>query len=68
VGTLLYYARAVNCTALVALSSLSSEQSRATKATNVKIAQLLDYFATYPDATLKYIASDMVLKIHSDAG
>jgi hypothetical protein len=29
--------------------------------------QLLDYLATYPDATLRYHASDMILHIHSDA-
>jgi hypothetical protein len=68
VGTLLYYARAVDGTALVALSSLSSQQSKATEATQTAVHQLLDYFATLPNAILKFSASDMILKIHSDAG
>jgi hypothetical protein len=67
-STTLYYARAVDGTALVALSSLSSQQSRATEATKTAVNQLLDYFATLPNAKLRYHGSDMVLKIHSDAG
>ena len=31
------------------------------------IHKLLDYCATYPDATLRYKASDMIVKAHSDA-
>ena len=34
-----------------------------TKVTN----HLLDYLATYPDATMRFYASDMILNIHSDA-
>jgi hypothetical protein len=67
VGTLLYYARAIDSTMGVALSSLSSEQSTATANTEAKITQLLDYAATHPDATVRYHGSDMQLKIHSDA-
>ncbi len=68
VGSLLYYSRAVDCTMGVTLSTLSSEQSKATKKINAKLTQLLDYCATHPDAFLQYNASDMILKIHSDAG
>ncbi len=32
-----------------------------------KVKQLLDYLATYPDATIRFKASDMILNIHSDA-
>jgi hypothetical protein len=32
-----------------------------------KTGRLLDYPATYPDATIRYHASDMILHIHSDA-
>jgi hypothetical protein len=28
---------------------------------------MMDYFATHPDATIRYHASDMILHIHSDA-
>jgi hypothetical protein len=68
VGTLLYYGRAVDSTLLVALSSLASRQSHATALTNRDIKQLLDYCSTHPDAILQYSASNMVLRIHSDAG
>ena len=66
-GTLLYYARAVDGTALVALSALSSQKRKATKSTKLAIHQLLDYFATQPNAILHFSASNMILKIHSDA-
>lgn len=68
VGTFLYKARAVDPTIVTALSTLSSEQSKATEYTNKKANQLMDYLATHPDATLRYYASDMVLKFDSDAG
>jgi hypothetical protein len=68
VGTLLYYARAVDNTMLVTLGSLASRQSNATQLTNKDVHQFLDYCATHPAATLRFHASDMRLKIHSDAG
>ena len=67
VGTIMYYARAVDLTTLVALSSIASEQAKATIDTEKRIAQLLDYLHTHNDATIRYVASDMVLNIHSDA-
>jgi hypothetical protein len=68
VGTLLYYARAVDNTLLVTLSSLASRQSKATQLTDQDVNQLLNYCHTHPEATLRFRASDMLLKIHSDAG
>jgi hypothetical protein len=68
VGTLLYYARAVDNTMLVTLIPLASRQSKSTKLTSKDVNQLLNYCATHPTAILRYHASDMVLKIHSDAG
>ena len=67
VGTFLFYARAIDSTMLVALSALASEQSHGTEATAEAAVKFLNYCATHPDATLKYYASDMILKIHSDA-
>jgi hypothetical protein len=32
-----------------------------------KAKQLLDYLATYPDTTICFKASDMILNIHFDA-
>ena len=67
IGTLLYYARAVDSTMLVALNAISASQSKATETTAAAIVHLLDYAATHPDAVLRYTQSDMVLHIHSDA-
>ena len=67
IGTILYYARAVDLTTLVALSSIASEQTKATTATEARVAQLLDYLYTHKNATIRYVASDMVLNVHSDA-
>ena len=66
-GTFLFYARAVDPTMLVALSSIASEQSAPTTETMEKAHYFLDYAASHPDAVLTYKASDMVLSVHSDA-
>lgn len=66
-GTLLYYARSVDPTMLVALNELSHEQANPTETTESKLKHLLDYAATHPIATIRYYASDMVLWIDSDA-
>ena len=66
-GTLLYYARAVDNTMLVAISTLASVQAQGTKATMDAAIHLLNYCATHPNATIRYKASDMVLHVHSDA-
>jgi hypothetical protein len=67
IGTLLYYARAVDSTMLVALGTLASAQTQGTEATAQAITQLLNYCATHPDATVRFNASDMFLHVHSDA-
>ena len=67
IGCILYYARAVDPTMLVTLSTLASQQSKGTAHTADAITQLLNYCATHPDAEIRYVASDMLLKIHSDA-
>ena len=66
-GTLLYYARAVDSTMAAALSTIASQQANGTEATLAACNQLLDYVGTHPDAVLKYMASDMILAVHSDA-
>jgi hypothetical protein len=66
-GTLLYYARAVDSTLLVAISALSSEQTKSTEATMQKITHLLNYCATHPEATVRFHRSDMILHVESDA-
>eukprot|EP00956_Cyclotella_meneghiniana_P014140 scaffold21040_cov41-Cyclotella_meneghiniana.AAC.5 len=67
VGSLLFYARAIDNIILPALSTIASSQANATEQTLKQCEQLLDYCATHPSATVRYRASDMVLNIHSDA-
>jgi hypothetical protein len=67
IGTLLYYARTIDSTMLVALGTLASAQTKGTQATADACTHLLNYCATHPDATLRYHASDMHLHSHSDA-
>ncbi len=66
-GTLLYYARAVDPTLLVTLGTIAAQQAKATTTTAKAVQQLLDYAHTHPDATIRYRASDMILRLHSDA-
>jgi hypothetical protein len=68
VGSLLYYARAVDNKLLVALSAIAARQASATVATEQAVHLLLDYVATYPADGIVYRSSDMVLCAHADAG
>ncbi len=54
VGSLLYYARAVDNKLLVALSATAARQSCATVATEQAVHLLLDYVATYPSNGIVY--------------
>jgi hypothetical protein len=67
IGTILYYARAIDLTTLVALSSIAADQTQATEDTEKRVSHLLDYLHTHNDATVRYVASDMILNVHSDA-
>jgi hypothetical protein len=66
-GKFLYYSRAVDPTMNVALSSLASQQTKGTQRTAQDANKFLNYCASHPQATLRYYASDMILKLHSDA-
>ena len=67
IGSLLYYGRALDNTILPALNQLGTEQALPTSTTKKKLSRLLDYVATYPNAQLRFYASDMLLAIDSDA-
>ena len=67
VGTLLYYARAIDNTMQVALTDISAAQTKATEHTLQATVKLLNYAATYPEAILTYSRSDMTLHVHTDA-
>jgi hypothetical protein len=66
-GSVLYYARAADPTVLMPLNDIVKEQTKATEKPQAATNQMLDYLATHPDAIIPYHASDMVLRIHSDA-
>jgi len=67
VGVLLYYVHAIDNTLLTALDTIATQQAKSSQATMEVITQLLNYCATYPNATICYHASDMVLWIHGNA-
>ena len=67
VGSILYYARAVDSTVLMSLSSIALEQTKATEKTHSRFLQLLDYLASNPDAKIWFHKSDMIMNIQSDA-
>jgi hypothetical protein len=64
IGSVLYYARAVDPTVLMPLNDIATEQTKATEKTQ---AATIDYLDTHLDATIRYHASNMILHIHSDA-
>jgi hypothetical protein len=67
IGSILYYACAVDITVQMALSSIAIEQSKGTTNKMAKAKQLLKYLATNPDATICFQASYMIMNVHSDA-
>ena len=67
VGTLLHYVRAVDNTMLVALRSLAAAPKTITDETALALTKLLNYASTHPNATLRYVTSNMILHIYSDA-
>jgi len=67
IGTLLYYARAVDPTMLTALNKVASRQANPTIAVELAAERILSYAKTFPNAQIVYEASDMILCAHSDA-
>jgi hypothetical protein len=66
VGTFLFFGRAVDPTLAAALSSIASRQSKGTEDVLKATKQLLDYVATHPNPTIRYLASDMILALDTD--
>jgi hypothetical protein len=67
IGSLLYYAWAVDNKLLATLSAIGYQQASAMEDTLVAVNQLLDYVATYPNNSITYQTSNMILDAHSDA-
>jgi len=67
IGAFLYYARVIDSTMLKKITELGSVQATATENVARKVADFLQYAATYPVTKVTYHASDMTLHTHSDA-
>ena len=67
IGTFAWYSRAVDPTMAATMSSIAARQSRGTEKLEEEVAQFLDYCATHPNAGVRFVASDMLLALHSDA-
>ena len=67
IGAFLWYGRITDLTMLHTLNSLATAQTKGTEETLKAMKHFLEYCATHPDATIRFHASDMILKIHSDA-
>ena len=67
VGKLLYYARAVDPTMLHAINDISLSAAKGTEATLDATMFLLNYAHTNQNTEIIYRASDMILRIDSDA-
>lgn len=67
VGSLLYYARAIDNTLLPALNEIAAYQSKPTQNIKKKCDRLLNYISTYPNVVIRYHASNMQLSIDSYA-
>jgi hypothetical protein len=67
IGKLLFYGLAIDSTMMVALGTIASKQTKGAQATAQAITQRLNYALVHPDATVRYHASDMCLRIYSYA-
>eukprot|EP00957_Ditylum_brightwellii_P152752 11627445-Ditylum_brightwellii.AAC.1 len=67
IGMLLYYARQVDPTMLVAIGTIAAMQSKDTEATAKAVEHILDYCASHPNAIIRYTPSNMLLKVHINA-
>jgi hypothetical protein len=67
IGVLNYYARAIDYSMLVAINKIASQQAAPTTQTMVLLRHLIDYAASFPDASITYYPSKMILINHSDA-
>ena len=67
IGTLLYYARAVDPSIYYAVHELGSVQSNPTKSDMDKMERLLQYVSTHKNMAIRFYASNMILQVLCDA-
>ena len=65
-GDFAWYARAADTTMSKTLSSVAGRQAKATEKLGGGVKWFLDYCSTHPDATIRFMASNMRLALHSD--
>jgi hypothetical protein len=63
----LYYSQAVDPTMNIMLSTTALQQTKATEQTKKDADKFLNYCSLHLSATMCYHASNMILKLHSDA-
>eukprot|EP00543_Licmophora_paradoxa_P016971 CAMPEP_0202474320 /NCGR_PEP_ID=MMETSP1360-20130828/92320_1 /ASSEMBLY_ACC=CAM_ASM_000848 /TAXON_ID=515479 /ORGANISM="Licmophora paradoxa, Strain CCMP2313" /LENGTH=231 /DNA_ID=CAMNT_0049101437 /DNA_START=1074 /DNA_END=1765 /DNA_ORIENTATION=+ len=66
-GTLLYYARAIDSTIVPDIGTITTQQANPTRKTIEAVTQLLNYFAIHPNAIVRYRKSNMILHACGDA-
>ena len=66
-GLFLFCGRVIDYTTLPALNEIASAHASPTENTKHKAQQLIDYIHTFPNAYLRFHASDMVLHVDSNA-
>jgi hypothetical protein len=67
VGSILFYARAVDMMVLMALSLIAAEQTKVMEKTMARCTQLLEYLSGRADAKVQFQTSNLILNIHLDA-
>jgi hypothetical protein len=67
VGVFLYYSRAVDQSMLAVINKIRSLQAKPTEQVEAMATRLLQYAATWPDASITYNASSMQLRAFSNA-
>ena len=66
VGTFIWYGNVTDPTMARTLSSIANRQDKATENVKAETKWFLDYCWTHPDARVRFVASDMILTLHSD--
>jgi len=66
-GSLLYYARAIDSTILVAVNKIAACQTTPTANVMIALQQILDHLNDHRSVSITFKASDMKLIVHSDA-
>ena len=66
-GAFAWYAGATDPTMAKTLSSIAGRQAQATEDLEKEVRHFMDYCATHPDAVVRFMTSEMILALHSDA-